>query len=89
MFVKEGVVAVQNLKFPDVIVNVTAGNFAVIEQHKAPEPAKPAAPQDMQQHEKDVTPEKKPEPPASQSLHNQSSHAKPRSELQKFTGCEK
>lgn len=89
VFVKEGVVAVQNLKFPDVIVNVTAGNVAVIEQHKPPEPAKPAAPQDMQKHEKDVMPEKRSDPPASSSSHLQSSHAKQRSELQKFTGCDK
>jgi hypothetical protein len=96
VFVKEGEVAVHNLKFPEAPIVVGAGNITVVEPHKPPESPKPATPDNIKQFEKGVMPEIKAETKIEAKAETKSGAEKVPSnapqtqdELKRFIGCSK
>jgi len=75
--VKEGVVAVYNLAFPDMPVLVTAGNMTVVKEDRQPTTPEPAPSEIIKEYEMETTP--------ASSLPQTMLHK----DLMRFIGCNK
>jgi|GEM_PF-1807233 len=56
VIVKEGVVQVYNLRFPEVKVRVSANEMTIVREARPPELPRPAPKEEIERHEKDVGP---------------------------------